>query len=284
MGYNIIIRDGELKELHRATSEDRVLTGRQLIERAVGPDKTVADYLVLALGPDNQLEDVDLEEVQDLSNAGQFFLFSNDRSFNFLLNQRRQPWGESKISAKVLRYLAGLQADDKRIIFQELRHKEDQPLDDPSAVVELSAQGLEVFYVGPGATTAGLIDVLPETDQRYLRDHIQLNAQVVDSSGQTGLVFKAFALPEQKFDQENTDILIVLPSSYPDASPDMFFCDPWLRSLSTGRWPAAADHEYMFAGRRWQRWSRHYTDSWDAAIHGIHIVIQRVRAALRDTP
>ena len=283
MSYEIVIRDPCMNELHRSTTNDRVLTGRQLLERAVGPDAIVAEHLLLALGANNQLEDIDLEEDSDLSTGCEFFLFRSERSFHFMLNQCRQVWCDPQIEVKVLRHLAGVANEDPRILFQERRNMEDLPLESGESVT-LGGEGLETFYVGPGATTAGLCDVLPEVDQRYLRDHGQLNpTPVSDRNGQTGVVFKGFALPPDKFDRQQTDVLIVLPSSYPDTGPDMFFCDPWIRFLNASAWPVAADQEYAFAGRRWQRWSRHNTEPWDSAIHGIHIVIQRVRDALRDT-
>ena len=283
MSYEIVIRDSRMNEIHRSTTEDRELTGRQLIELAVGPDEIVAAYLILALGPDSQLEDIDLEEVHDLSSGHEFFLFRDERSFNFMLNQRRQVWCDSKIEVGVLYYLAGLGDNDQRILFQERRNMEDLPLK-PGETVSLEGKGLEIFYVGPGATTAGLCDVLPEMDQRYLRDHRQLNStSVTDRNGQTGIVFEGFALPDQKFDHQQADVLVVLPSSYPDTGPDMFFCDPWIRLSSTGALPRAADQEYLFAERQWQRWSRHNTEPWDPTVHGIHTVIQRVRDALLDT-
>ena len=280
MSYPIVIRDPRMSELHRSSYDQPTLTGRQLLELAVGPDGIVAEHLLLVIGPDNQLEDIDLEEVHNLNAGCEFFLFTGERSFNFMLNQRRQVWCEPKIAVTVLRYLAGLTADDPRLIFQERRNTEDLPLK-PDDTVSLDDKGLETFYVGPSSTTAGLCDFLPERDQRYLRDHKHLHPlPVADDNGQTGIVFEAFALPSQKFDQEQADVLIVLPSSYPDTGPDMFFCDPWIRLSSTGAWPVAADQEYTFAGRRWQRWSRHNTEPWDPALHGIHIVIQRVRDAM----
>ena len=119
-------------------------------------------------------------------------------------------------------------------------------------------------------------DVLPLRDQRYLQNR-GLSPKIVSEGDRKGLVFPDWQLPEGKFDYAATNILVELPPGYPDAAPDMFHCNPWLRI--SGALPVAADQEYVFAGRRWQRWSRHNSD-WRPGVDGIHTTLCRVSAAL----
>jgi hypothetical protein len=76
-------------------------------------------------------------------------------------------------------------------------------------------------------------------------------------------------------------VLVILPGGYPDAVVDMFHCDPWLRLASTGVYAKAADVSRVFAGRNWQRWSRH-NNAWRPGVDGIHTVLGRIDRALRE--
>jgi hypothetical protein len=75
--------------------------------------------------------------------------------------------------------------------------------------------------------------------------------------------------------------LIILPPGYPDAAPDMFYTSPRLTLADTGREPRAANVTHDFAGRAWQRWSRH-SNSWRPGIDGLQTMIARVRRALEE--
>ena len=96
------------------------------------------------------------------------------------------------------------------------------------------------------------------------------------------LVVEGWRLPDGKFDQEESDLLIELPGGYPDSAPDMFYLCPWLRLRETGNWPSRADVSHNFEGRSWQRWSRH-SNEWRPGVDGIQTVLRRVDTALRTT-
>jgi hypothetical protein len=119
---------------------------------------------------------------------------------------------------------------------------------------------------------------LPHKDQGYL-DSRGLAFESVESSSQKAIVFRAYGLPENKYDSAAADVLVVLPPGYPDAPPDMFFTFPWLRLREAGRFPTAADAPYDFAERVWQRWSRH-SDVWRPGKDGIWTMLKRIDHAL----
>ncbi|QOV92119.1 multiubiquitin domain-containing protein [Humisphaera borealis] len=259
-------------------SADPVLTGRQILTLA--GKQPVEEHLVFCLGPDRQLEDIDLEETVNLRELDHkiFITFRSDRSFNFELDGRRQPWGSASITETQLRWLAGIPAGYR--VWQERRAQEDLLLSD-GQTVPLEPKGVERFYTGKEDTNAGeRCLVLPESDQRFLDDHDMVVEAVTDGE-RKGVVFKGFNTGG-RFDHATTDVLMILPAGYPDACPDMFYCFPWIKLQGASGWPEKADVLVNFGGRQWQQWSRHNSD-WRAGVDGIHTMIRRISAALRDT-
>ena len=122
--------------------------------------------------------------------------------------------------------------------------------------------------------------VLPLRCRRYLVDGGILFKEL-QTGDQKAVVLRDFALPTGRFDAPAADILILLPSGYPDGAPDMFYTRPWLRLTSTGTYPNRADQAFDFNGDRWQRWSRH-NSHWRAGIDGIWIMIRRIATALEE--
>ncbi len=215
MGYQVFI-DGKSHDF-----EDPVPTGRQLLDDA--GKHPAEEYRIIVMGPRRQLEDIDLEETVDLREPGSevFFTFKSDRSFNFMLDGRRQPWGSETITEKILLQIAGLGGAHR--VWQELKSEPDRLLD-RGEEVPLSGDGVERFFTGEPESTAGS-SIVPAPDRRYLEDH-DLQPEVIIENDQKGLVFPSYPLPDGKFNLAETDILILLPAGYPDAPPDMFFCDP----------------------------------------------------------
>ena len=206
----------------RSSPTDPVLTGRQLLEFA---DRIPAtEHLVFVLRQDRQLEDIDLEESIDVREPGhdRFLTFRSDRIFYFTLDDRRQPWGAKEITETTLRELAGVGPDYR--VWQERRQEEDLllkpgPVGVPGRVWCRAVLHRKGQYDGRRSRMTGIELCLPARDQRYIRDHA-LNAEVVIERGHTGIVFHDFKLPDGRFDPSETDLLIVLPSPYPDAAPE----------------------------------------------------------------
>ena len=121
--------------------------------------------------------------------------------------------------------------------------------------------------------------MLPFKDRRYLEER-GLPFEEMGDSAQMGIVLSDFSLPPGLFDTENADILIVLPSGYPDTPPDMFFSIPWLKLKSSGNYPRAANVSFDFGGKNWQRWSRH-NNEWRPGTDGIWTMLKRVETALQ---
>ena len=253
---------------------DPVPIGRQLLDAAGA--RPVDEFSVCALLPSGEFEDLRLDEPFDLRGHGteKFVYFRTDRLFKFTIDTKQMEWGKPPITGAILRRLAGV--GPKYAIYLEVRGGQDVEIGDTD-VVDLSKPGVERFITVIKETTEGLA-ALPEPDRKYLEDHC-IAHRVVGDGGQIGVVIEGFQLPPGKYDRDKVDLLIILPGGYPDACPDMFFTDPWIRIASSGRHPDRADQPHTFDGRSWQRWSRH-NGEWRPGIDGLHTMIARARHAI----
>jgi hypothetical protein len=274
--YRIQIGDENLV-FASAVIDAPVVTGWQLIEAA--GKHPVDEHLVFQLLKDGALENLRLEEITDLRGGGveRFLIFHAAESYRCELDGRVLEWGAPKIGEAVLRTLAGVPENYR--VWQERRAEEDFKLPRGS-YADLTPAGLERFYTGVEETTSGLTNsFLPEKDRRYLSDH-NFVVEEVEHAGQKGLIFRNYPLPAGIFDQPVADVLVLLPTTWPDSSTDMFYLFPWVKVHRTGAYADNAATAQEFGGRSWQRWSRH-NSVWRRGRDGIWTVLRRVDAALR---
>jgi hypothetical protein len=97
--------------------------------------------------------------------------------------------------------------------------------------------------------------MLSPVDESYLHGK-GFEFEVTVEQGLICVIVKNYSLPIG-YSANNTDLLLRLPPGFPDAQPDMFWCDPAIRITSTGAFPQAADLMENHLGRTWQRFSRH---------------------------
>lgn len=119
---------------------------------------------------------------------------------------------------------------------------------------------------------------LPPDDLSYLENK-GIEFEECTDGGQNGIVIRGWPLPEGMYDTDVADVLIIIPSGYPDIRPDMFHLVPWVKLKNGNKYPNAADQPVNFDGQSWQRWSRHNSD-WRAGIDGIWTMLKRVEHAL----
>ena len=119
---------------------------------------------------------------------------------------------------------------------------------------------------------------LPPKDREYLEDK-GIPFEEHEEGGRKGVILKARPLPDGRFDATTVDILILLPSGYPDAAPDMFYLLPWVKLANGNKYPRKADRPRNFNGQRWQRWSRHCKD-WRPGADGIWTMLKRIEHAI----
>jgi Prokaryotic E2 family E len=119
---------------------------------------------------------------------------------------------------------------------------------------------------------------LPQQDRQYLSDRGLTWEEVVDGANK-GIILGNFCLPVGRFTVPTANVLIVLPSGYPDVAPDMFYLTPWLQLMKSGVPPRATSPTFTFQGQSWQQWSRH-NNEWRPGIDGIWTMLKRVENAL----
>jgi hypothetical protein len=251
-------------------------TGRQILEAAgVHP---IEEYVPLALLPNGDTEALRLD--QHLRHHGQaiskVILFKTDRLYRLEIDRREKEWGWGQISGKALKFLAGVDAK-KYDVYQEV-HGND-PLIPNDGFADLCGPGVERFYTIISETTEGLASLPPE-DHAYLEGR-GISYEVVLNGAECGVILRGIPMPPGKFDHSAADVLLILPGGYPDAVVDMFHTDPWLRLAASRQFARAANVARAFAGRNWQRWSRH-NNAWRPGVDGIHTILARIERALSE--
>jgi hypothetical protein len=118
--------------------------------------------------------------------------------------------------------------------------------------------------------------VLPDRDVAHLVDK-RLNYDLIEDGGMLCVLLPDYPLPEG-YEPRATTLLLRLPPGYPDAAPDMYWCDPPVRLAAGGVLPAADSFE-SYLGRSWQRFSRHLqSGAWRAGSDGLASYLSLIRA------
>ena len=108
---------------------------------------------------------------------------------------------------------------------------------------------------------------LPQSDAVYLNERNVAHEISVDS-GMTCVVMPRWPLPSG-FDRDVVDLLIRLSPGYPDVPPDMWWFSPPVH-LENGKALPATSVIETYLGRRWQRWSRHFSNGqWQSGVDGL---------------
>lgn len=137
-------------------STDPKLKGRDLLERA--GRFPVDEYLLFQRQSDGMLEDRNLSEDVDLSDAGgeEFTSVKADRLYFLVVDGRRFPWGDDQISGRQLRELA--RVSDDWVIFYDPKGGKDDLVDDDEHV-SLKGKEVEHFYTDARPTGPVLVKV-----------------------------------------------------------------------------------------------------------------------------
>ncbi|WP_265975672.1 multiubiquitin domain-containing protein [Brucella intermedia] len=257
--------------------DDPIVVGAQILQKAkLFPTD---EYLLFQELEDGQLEEIRPDESVDLRREGreQFITFKSDRSFRFVLDGRKFEWGLPFITGLQLKRLASV--DPKSYGVWLSQRVGDDKLIGNKEKVDLQGDGTERFFTGIDTTTEGAgAVVLPPEDRDYLREQ-GIEYEELAQGATKAVVLKGWSLPPARFDAGAADILILLPPAYPDCAPDMFYLMPWVRLAANQRYPKAADQPHAFAGKSWQRWSRH-NNAWRPGVDGIWTMVRRIERAL----
>lgn len=120
--------------------------------------------------------------------------------------------------------------------------------------------------------------MLPTEDRDCLaaRDFQYIEAV---ESGMTCVVLRDFPLPEGLW-PVRSDLLLRLAPGYPDVAPDMWWFDPPIERPDGQPIPQTQVLE-THLGRRWQRWSRHFSaGQWSPGVDTLESFLALVRREL----
>ena len=144
--YRVLVGDADLK-FQGVLIDDPVPTGRQVLEKSgLYP---AMEHLLFAWLKDGTVEEIRLDETVDLFPRGveKFIAFRTDRSFRFVLNDRRFTWGSPTILGRVLKSLARVDAATHGV-WLEQRDEADRLIADDESV-SLAGGALERFRTAP---------------------------------------------------------------------------------------------------------------------------------------
>lgn len=121
---------------------------------------------------------------------------------------------------------------------------------------------------------------LPEFDRDYLTEKGYTFEEKIEGN-QNGLIIRNWLLPKDKYNVEQSDLLIIIPKGYPDVRPDMWYFYPAILLKPNNQPARQTQCSISFEGKSWQRWSRHLQASeWRSDADGIHTYLQKVINAL----
>lgn len=101
-----------------------------------------------------------------------------------------------------------------------------------------------------------------EQQLNSLREHTGYVVEFVEADGLRNIVVKNYSLPPG-YTKTSSDLLVRLDAAYPNSKPDMF----WLEFdvlLASGAVPKSAEEILDALGRKWRRFSWHFTN-WNPA-------------------
>jgi len=144
--------------------------------------------------------------------------------------------------------------------------------------VDLTKCGVERFETVRRQAQQGdtdTFDITPE-DMEYLNANHPDWKKCSEGHGKYGLIIENFFVPSG-YNQTSTNLMLLIPPSYPASPLDMFYLYPPLSKVN-GIAPFNLESERHF-DKNWQRWSRHY--EWkvgkDSLVSHIEFVITKLK-------
>lgn len=136
---------------------------------------------------------------------------------------------------------------------------------DLNAKIDLTHPGIEKLRLTPRQINNGEV-VTPRRREFALlaKDEAHLERlgivwETVLDGARRWLILPAYLLPAG-YTEAIVDVAIEVPSAYPGAQLDMFYCHPSL-ALTSGKLIPQTQHAETILGKTYQRWSRHR--EWD---------------------
>jgi hypothetical protein len=127
------------------------------------------------------------------------------------------------------------------------------------------------------------LSFLPSDDREWLEE-AGYDYEEVAEPNKRGVIVRNYVLRDGTFQVPATDVLVHIPSGYPDTQLDMFYCSPQLLLVPGNRIPSCANVSETHFGKTWQRWSRHYRQGqWRRNIDNLGSHFNMIAEELRKT-
>jgi hypothetical protein len=175
-------------------------------------------------------------------------------------------WPHPHITVRDAIKEAGFNPDSPWIIILKVAGEPKKEVD-LSFTIDLRHKGIEKLRLTPKQINNGEMSTVRRMDFALLPrdeshlDRLGLQWETIVEGGRRWLIIRNYPVPEG-YQSRITDIAIEVPSSYPGAQLDMFYCHPALSRQSGGEIPQT-QHRETITARSFQRWSRHR--QWDPA-------------------
>lgn len=106
------------------------------------------------------------------------------------------------------------------------------------------------------------------------------------------LFLKNFPLPSNVYTVASADILVIIPTDYPEGGNDMFWTSPRLIRQDGGNIPqtspSGAGENHIVNGVEFHRWSRHWfqdmPSAWRPGLDNLDTIMRRITWALKKSP
>ncbi len=103
------------------------------------------------------------------------------------------------------------------------------------------------------------------------------SVELVEGEGFANVIFQDYPIPPS-YNKASSDLLVKMPMSYPNGSPDMFWTDEDLL-LADGQVPKEANVFETPMGKRWRRFSWH-PHGWSPASGNLRMYLEFVNSGL----
>ena len=204
----------------------------------------------------------------DLDEAGieRFFTREAVKRWDLLVHETLTHWDSPKVIVRDALAAAGMDLTrEYKILFKlEGNKREEVGLGD---VLDLSRPGIERLWTIPRLIDNGEVAAPARREFGLLaHDHAMLNQRgwrwETINAGHRWLIIDDYPVPEG-YAQRTCRLALQIPSQYPSAQIDMFYCYPSLQ-LTSGGALACCDTQEVIEGVSFQRWSRHRNgaDAW----------------------
>lgn len=203
------------------------------------------------------------------------------RTYRIRVDKQRFRVQDSAKYGREILALVGL-APDAWNLAQKFPGGRREPIE-PDQLVDFREPGIERFESSPKQVQAGAElrrqFELPAEDVEFL-DALGLPWEAIQEGANRGVVIDGFSLPPG-LTPRIAALMIRVPPQYPAAALDMLWLCPAV--TRTDNRPIQALATETFAGRTWQRWSRHRTgpQAWRPGVDNLATHLRFVEISLQ---